>query len=75
MTDHDPGLLLQPPDAFAMLVLAHGAGAGMRHPFMEGVAQSLYREGVATYRYDFPYMAEGRKLPDRPPVNHPPKAP
>lgn len=68
MTDHDPGLLLQPPDAFAMLVLAHGAGAGMRHPFMEGVAQSLYREGVATYRYDFPYMAEGRKLPDRPPV-------
>ena len=68
MTNHDPGLLLSPPDAFAMLVLAHGAGAGMRHPFMEGVAQSLYREGVATYRYDFPYMAEGRKLPDRPPV-------
>ncbi|HSG48042.1 MAG TPA: alpha/beta family hydrolase [Longimicrobiales bacterium] len=63
-----PGLLLRPPDAFALLVLAHGAGAGMRHPFMEGVARALGREGVATLRYEFPYMAEGRKRPDRPSV-------
>jgi predicted alpha/beta-hydrolase family hydrolase len=40
----------------------------MNHPFMEGVAAALAREGVASYRFDFPYMAAGRKLPDRPPI-------
>lgn len=61
-------ILVRPPDACALLVLAHGAGAGMRHPFMEGVAQALARHGVATWRFDFPYMEAGRKIPDRPPV-------
>lgn len=51
-----------------MLVFAHGAGAGAHHPFMEGVAERLDRRGVATLRYEFPYMARGAKAPDRPPV-------
>jgi predicted alpha/beta-hydrolase family hydrolase len=59
--------LLQPEARF-LLVLAHGAGAGMRHPFMEGVAQALAAEGIATLRYEFPYMAAGRKRPDPKPV-------
>ncbi|MDT8341326.1 MAG: alpha/beta fold hydrolase [Longimicrobiales bacterium] len=59
------GVLLRPGGAHALLVLAHGAGAGMRHPFMEGVAQALHGEGIATWRYDFAYMAAGRKLPPR----------
>lgn len=50
-------ILLKPPKAFCMLALAHGAGAGMRHAFMEALAQALFAEGVATLRYDFPYMA------------------
>lgn len=62
------GILVRPDGASALLVLAHGAGAGMRHPFMEGVAEALAREGVATWRYEFPYMARGRKRPDRPEV-------
>lgn len=62
------GILVRPPDARALMVLAHGAGAGMRHPFMEGVAQALALHGVATWRFDFPYMEVGRKLPDRPQV-------
>jgi uncharacterized protein len=49
-------------------VLAHGAGAGSRHPFLERVAAALAERAVATWRFDFPYMAAGRKLPDRPPV-------
>lgn len=62
------GILLRPDGAFALLVLAHGAGAGMRHSFMEGAAEALAREGVATWRYDFPYMARGSRSPDRPDV-------
>jgi predicted alpha/beta-hydrolase family hydrolase len=58
-------LLLRPPHAKALLVLAHGAGAGMRHKFMEEVAQKLAGYGVATLRYQFPYMEKGRKAPDR----------
>jgi hypothetical protein len=62
------GLLLHPENAFVLLVLAHGAGAGMRHPFMEAIAERLGQRGVATLRYQFPYMESGRQSPDRPPV-------
>jgi hypothetical protein len=61
-------LCIEPGDAASLLVLAHGAGAGMRHPFMEGVAQRLAERRVATFRYEFPYMAAGRRAPDRPAV-------
>ena len=60
------GLLLVPPRAFACYVLAHGAGAGMTHPFMEAVAIELGARGVATLRYQFPYMQRGTKRPDPP---------
>jgi predicted alpha/beta-hydrolase family hydrolase len=49
-------------------VLAHGAGAGMRHPFLESIAQALFDRGVATLRYEFTYMEEHRNRPDPPPV-------
>lgn len=62
------GLLLRPEHARAGCVLAHGAGAGMRHPFMEAVAESLAERGVASLRYQFPYMEAGKKRPDRAPV-------
>lgn len=55
-------------DASALLVLAHGAGAGQRHPFMVSVAQTLAAKGVAVMTFDFPYMRERRKVPDRAPV-------
>lgn len=61
-------LWLRPEDARALLVLGHGAGAGMRHAFMEAVAQALAEEGVATLRYQFPYMERERRAPDRAPV-------
>jgi predicted alpha/beta-hydrolase family hydrolase len=63
-------LLLHPPRARACLVLAHGAGAGMTHPFMETVATGLYGRNVATLRYQFPYMEKASKRPDRPAVAH-----
>jgi predicted alpha/beta-hydrolase family hydrolase len=59
-------VLTRPADARWMLVLAHGAGAGMRHAFMEALAEELVSVGVATLRYQFPYMEEGRGVPDRP---------
>jgi predicted alpha/beta-hydrolase family hydrolase len=59
---------IDPPDAFAVLVLGHGAGAGMRSPFMTGFAEAIGRLGVATLRFDFPYMQAGRRAPDRAPV-------
>ena len=62
------GLLLAPDNPAALYVLAHGAGAGMRHRFMEGIAGELAGRGVATLRYQFPYMEAGRKRPDRPAV-------
>jgi uncharacterized protein len=52
----------------ALLVLAHGAGAGMRHAFMEGVAAALAECGIATFRYQFPYTEAGRRRPDPEPV-------
>jgi predicted alpha/beta-hydrolase family hydrolase len=61
-------LLLRPPDARALLVLAHGAGGGMRHPFMQHVAEALAAEGIATLRYQFPYMDAGGRRPDPPAV-------
>lgn len=60
------GILLRPPDACAVYVLAHGAGAGMRHRFMESIASSLAEHGVATLRYQFPYVEAGRRRPDPP---------
>jgi uncharacterized protein len=57
-------LLLHPEGARALLVLAHGAGAGMQHKFMEEVSQKLARRGIATLRYQFPYMEKGKKAPD-----------
>ena len=63
---HVPGLLLRPSDARALYLFAHGAGAGMTHRAMEGMATLLADRGVATLRYEFPYMAEGRRRPDPP---------
>jgi len=60
------GLLQNPPRARACYVLAHGAGAGMTHPFMAGVAADLAQRGIATLRYQFPYMERGTKRPDPP---------
>jgi predicted alpha/beta-hydrolase family hydrolase len=61
-------LLRRPPDADRLLVLAHGAGAGMRHAFMEALAGGLAERGVATFRFQFPYAEAGRRQPDREPV-------
>src|SRR5215510_5972267 len=55
-------------DAKALLVLAHGAGAGQQHPFMVSVARLLSAKGIAVVTFDFPYMRERRKVPDRAPV-------
>ncbi len=62
------GLLTQPWQARACFVFAHGAGAGMTHPFMETVARGLGERGVATLRYQFPYMENGSRRPDSPAV-------
>ena len=62
------GLLQTPPGARACYVLAHGAGAGMNHPFMTAVAAELAQRGVATLRYQFPYMERRTKRPDPPQV-------
>jgi predicted alpha/beta-hydrolase family hydrolase len=64
------GLWLQPARAKAVLVLAHGAGAGMTHRSMAAIADGLASRGIATLRYQFPYMEKGSKRPDRPPVAH-----
>jgi predicted alpha/beta-hydrolase family hydrolase len=61
-------ILLRPADARWLLVLGHGAGAGMRHPFMTALARELAAERIATFRYQFPYMENRRKAPDRPPT-------
>jgi predicted alpha/beta-hydrolase family hydrolase len=62
------GLLQAPPDARAAYVLAHGAGAGMTHPFMAAVAAGLAGRGIATLRYQFPSMERGGRRPDPPKV-------
>jgi uncharacterized protein len=63
-------LLLRPLGAKACFVFAHGAGAGMTHPFMERVSMGLCERDVATLRYQFPYMERGSKRPDTPAVAH-----
>ena len=60
------GLLQVPAGAHACYVLAHGAGAGMAHPFMASVAEGLAERRIATLRYQFPYMERGSKRPDAP---------
>jgi uncharacterized protein len=62
------GLLQAPREARACYVMAHGAGAGMAHPFMAGLANALAERGVATLRYQFPYMEKGSRRPDTPKV-------
>jgi len=57
-----------PDDAVAALVLAHGAGAGMQHASMQAIATAFELRGIATLRFDFPFMAEGRNRVDRPAV-------
>jgi predicted alpha/beta-hydrolase family hydrolase len=64
------GLLQAPHNARACYVLAHGAGAGMKHAFMTAVASELAERGIATLRYQFPYMEKGGKRPDPPKVAH-----
>lgn len=64
------GLWQTPDEARACLVLAHGAGAGMEHRAMVAIADGLCGLGVATLRYQFPYMEAGRKRVDAPPVAH-----
>lgn len=61
-------ILVQPGNARWLLVLAHGAGAGMTHPFLEKLAGELADAGVATFRYQFPYMEQKRRVPDSPSV-------
>ena len=60
------GLLLVPPNARACYVMAHGAGAGMTHPFMTAIADGLAERGIATLRYQFLYMEQGGRRPDPP---------
>ncbi|HEX3845335.1 MAG TPA: alpha/beta family hydrolase [Steroidobacteraceae bacterium] len=64
------GLFERPGAARAVLVLAHGAGAGMEHASMQGVARGLTRRGIAILRYQFPYMERKSRRPDPPPLCH-----
>jgi hypothetical protein len=64
------GLLQAPRQTRACLVLAHGAGAGMTHPFMAAVANGLAQRGIASLRYQFPYMERGGRRPDAPALAH-----
>ena len=63
-------LLIEPPKPRACFVFAHGAGAGMRQPFMEKVAAGLAARGIATLRYQFPYMEKAKRRPDKPMIAH-----
>ena len=69
-TEHTSGLLLIPPDATALYLFAHGAGAGMTHKALESNAQGLAARGIATLRYQFLYMERGSKRPDPPRLAH-----
>src|SRR5881296_2793029 len=62
------GLLMRPPGARWLYVLAHGAGAGMRHPFLETFARLLGERGIGTLRYQFPHMERRASRPDPPAV-------
>jgi predicted alpha/beta-hydrolase family hydrolase len=61
-------LLLRPAKAQWLLILAHGAGAGMHHPFMQKLAGELASANIATLRFQFPYMEQRRRVPDAPAV-------
>lgn len=63
-------ILTQPAPARACYVLAHGAGADMRHSFMAKVAEGLADRGIATFRFNFPYMENKQGRPDQPAVAH-----
>ena len=65
-TQRVSGLLIAPPGARTCYVLAHGAGAGMAHPFMASIATGLGERGIASLRYQFPYMERRAKRPDPP---------
>jgi predicted alpha/beta-hydrolase family hydrolase len=64
------GVLLRPNDAKAIYVFAHGAAVGMDHPSMESNAKGLADRGIATLRFQFPYMERGSGRPDPPPIAH-----
>jgi len=64
----DDALLVRPHDARLLYVLAHGAGAGMRHHFLAQAADVFAGRGIATYRFEFPYMQAGKSRPDSPGV-------
>jgi len=68
--DQASGLFLRPADARALYLFAHGAGAGMTHKTMESNAQGLAARGIATLRYQFPYMEKGSRRPDPPRIAH-----
>jgi predicted alpha/beta-hydrolase family hydrolase len=61
-------LMLRPAKPRWVMALAHGAGAGMAHPFLTALAEELAEVGMATLRYQFPYMEQKRRVPDRPPI-------
>lgn len=61
-------ILMEPPKMKALVVLAHGAGAGMNHKFMIELSDALTAKGIGTLRYNFPYMENGKKRPDIPAV-------
>ena len=63
-----PAAFARPDNPSATVVVAHGAGAGMEHPFMLGFTDGLNSLGIATLRFNFPYREAGRKFPDRPPA-------
>jgi uncharacterized protein len=69
-TNEVSALLLHPSAARACYIFAHGAGAGMNHEFMARVAAGLYDHGVATLRYQFPYMEKSSRRPNPPPLAH-----
>jgi predicted alpha/beta-hydrolase family hydrolase len=69
-TETVSGLLLVPVRPVGCYVLAHGAGAGMTHRFMTAIAEGLHARGMATLRYQFPYMEHNSKRPDRPALAH-----
>jgi predicted alpha/beta-hydrolase family hydrolase len=68
--DRVSGLLLRPDGAEALYVFAHGAGAGMTHKTMASNAEGLAARGIATLRYQFPYMEKGQGRPDPPRIAH-----
>lgn len=68
--EHVSGLFVRPAEAKALHLFAHGAGAGMNHRSMESNASGLAQRGIATLRYQFPYMEKGGKRPDPPRIAH-----